>query len=87
MYSGIPVLWPLYRVHPSTSACKRKKLDREGSVNCFRDIFFCVCRPGAFLRAAYEGKMDVVLKLIEEEGVPVSVKNQVCGEVNIASYS
>ena len=39
------------------------------------------------MRAAYEGRMDVVLKLIEEEGVPVNVENQVCGEANISSYS
>ena len=36
-------------------------------------------QAGAFLRAAYEGKMDAVLKLIEEEGVPVNVENQVSG--------
>ena len=38
---------------------------------------FLYLQAGAFLRAAYEGKIDVVLKLIEEEGVPVNVENQV----------
>ena len=59
----------------------------EGDPLTVLERYFLCLQAGAFLRAAYEGKMDVVLKLIEEEGVPVSVENQVCGEVNIASYS
>ena len=54
-------------------------MDRDGSANDgFNEVLLCL-QAGAFLRAAYEGKIDAVLKLIEEEGVPVNVENQVSG--------
>ena len=38
--------------------------------------FSCSFQTNAYLRAAYEGKIDLVLELLEE-GVPIDAHNQV----------
>ena len=56
---------------------KCEDLTKDGTK---QDLFvgiFVRFQASAFLRAVYEGKMDVVMKMMEEDGVPVDVQNQV----------